>query len=185
VRACAHPSPHGDSAAGVAGAARGLHTEPMSTYLFAWNPALWNWPELARDRAKLARAGHVDIEWSSGRAKNLEPGSRAFLVRLGVPPKGLFGAGFVLTAPVSGAHWLEHKAKAGATTNYVRLRLESLEREPIVTFDDLAQPPFSRYRWAVRQSGTRVPSTLAERLEALWDARRAAQAPRTSARRKA
>jgi 5-methylcytosine-specific restriction protein A len=146
----------------------------MATYLFAWNPALWPWPGLAHDRARLARIGHVDTEWSSGRARRIEPGSRAFLVRLGVPPKGIFGSGVVLTAPVSGPHWLEEKAAAGVTTNFVHLRLEALLATPLVTFEDLAHPPFSRFRWAVRQSGTRLPSSLAERLEDLWERRRSA-----------
>jgi 5-methylcytosine-specific restriction protein A len=148
----------------------------MATYLFAWNPVLWNWPELARDIAKLRRRGHVDIEWSSGRARNLEPGSRAFLVRLGVPPKGLCGSGFVLSAPMAGLHWLEAKAAAGITTHYVRLRLDTLSLTPLVTFDALAKPPFSRYRWGVRQSGTRVPSSLADEVEALWERARSAAA---------
>ncbi len=156
----------------------------MPTYLFAWNPALWPWPELARDRARLRQRGHVDVEWSSGRARNVEPGSRAFMVRLGVPPKGLFGAGFVLTEPRAGPHWLADKAAAGIATNYVRLRLEVLDESPLVTFDDLAQPPFSRFRWAVRQSGTRVPSSLADRLEDLWERRRTPAAqPRAGRRR--
>jgi 5-methylcytosine-specific restriction protein A len=150
----------------------------VATCLFAWNPALWPWPELGQDRARLARAGHVDVEWSSGRARRIEPGSRAFLVRLGVPPKGIFGAGFVLTAPVAGPHWLEEKAAAGITTHFVQLRLEALFDVALVTFEDLAHPPFSRYRWAVRQSGTRVPSSLAERLEALWEQRLADASPK-------
>jgi 5-methylcytosine-specific restriction protein A len=157
----------------------------MATYLFAWNPALWPWPDLAKDRARLARRGHVDIEWSSGRARTIEAGSRAFLVRLGVPPKGLFGAGVVLTEPRTAPHWRDEKAALGITTHYVMLRLEVLEGAPIVTFDDLAQPPFSRYRWAVRQSGTRVPSSLADRVEDLWQARRESPSARVgSARRR-
>ena len=58
----------------------------VATYLFGWNPKLWNWPELNRDRARLARQGFIDIRWSSGRVRQIEPGSRAFFVRLGVPP---------------------------------------------------------------------------------------------------
>ena len=157
----------------------------VATYLFAWNPKLWDWPEIPADMRKLARRGHVDIEWSSGRARNLEPGSRAFLVRLGVEPKGLFGAGTVMTVPVERAHWRKDKAAQGSTTNYVMLRLDSLFELPVVTFDDLARPPFSRYRWAVRQSGTRVPATLADAVEALWEPRRrAAVAPKPAAARK-
>ncbi len=156
----------------------------VATHLFAWNPALWDWPTLPAEIRGLGRRGFQDTEWSSGRARNLEPGSRAFLVRLGVPPKGIFGAGTVMTAPVRRLHWREDKAALGGTTNYVMLRLDSLFATPQVTFDDLAKPPFSRYRWAVRQSGTRVPSTLAEALESLWEARSAAAPDRPRAQSK-
>ncbi len=155
----------------------------VATHLFAWNPKLWDWPELPADVRKLVRRGHVDIEWSSGRARNLEPGSRAFLVRLGVPPKGIFGAGTVMTPPVERAHWREDKAREGRTTNFVMLRLDSLFEMPLVTFDALARPPFSRYRWAIRQSGTRIPGPIADALETLWEPRRDAAIATSKGRR--
>ena len=98
----------------------------VDTHLFAWNPVLWNWPELPDDIRTLAKRGHLDTDWSAGRTRNLEPGSRAYLVRLGVPPKGLFGAGTVMTAPVERRHWRKDKAAAGTTTGYVMLRLDAL-----------------------------------------------------------
>ena len=153
----------------------------VDTHLFAWNPALWNWPELPDDMRKLARRGHLDTDWSTGRTRNLEPGSRAFLVRLGVPPKGLFGAGTVMTAPVERRHWRKDKAAAGAKTGYVMLRLDALFEMPIVTFDDLGEPPFAGFRWGIRQSGVRVPGPLAEALDALWQSRCAAAAAPTVA----
>ena len=66
----------------------------MTTYVFAWNPRLWGWPALGRNRRTIESRGHVDIEWACGRTRAIEPGSRAFFVRLGVPPKGLIGAGY-------------------------------------------------------------------------------------------
>ena len=102
----------------------------MATYLFAWNPAIWNWPELAGDIRKLARRGHFETEWACGRHRNIDPGSRAFLVRLGVAPKGIFGSGVTLTPPVTRSHWIEKKAAAGILTNYTTLRLEHLFEMP-------------------------------------------------------
>ena len=148
----------------------------MATYLFAWNPIYWNWPELADQIRRLKRRGHVDIEWASGRTRSIEPGSRAFMVRLGTPPKGIIGSGFTLTAPAPGRHWIDSKARAGVPALHLKLRLETLCATPIVTFDDLAQPPFSRFRWGVRASGTRVPSTVADAFEDLWEKRVAALA---------
>ena len=150
----------------------------MATYLFAWNPAIWNWPELAGDIRKLARRGRLQTGWSCGRHRNIEPGSRAFLVRLGVAPKGIFGSGVTLSAPEAGRHWIEAKATAGISTNYVTLQLERLFEMPLVTFDELDIAPFRRFRWGVRSSGTYLPETIADALEDLWEARVAAAPPR-------
>jgi len=143
----------------------------MATYLFAWNPSLWNWPELAKDMRQLRRRGHFDTEWNSGRVRNIEIGSRAFLVRVGVPPKGIFGAGYTLTAPVPTVHWRPEKAAIGAIQQRLTLRLEVLHALPLVTYDDLAARPFARFRWGVRSSGVRIPSSLADALEDVWQAR--------------
>ena len=146
----------------------------MATYLFAFNPAIWNWPQLAADIRKLARQGHLDRPWSCGRHRNIEPGSRAFLVRLGVPPKGIMGSGVTLTEPATVPHWIEEKAAAGITTNRLTLRLETLFELPPVTFDELEVPPYRRFRWGVRSSGTYLPAPIADAFEDLWEARVAA-----------
>lgn len=143
----------------------------MATYVFAWNPKLWNWPELPRERARIARRGHVDVEWACGRIRAIEPGSRAFFVRVGVPPKGLIASGYTLTEPRIGTHWLGRRAKRGVVTHYLRLRLEFLTDTPIITSDELAHPPFGRFRWGVRQSGTRMPTSIADALEPWWEER--------------
>jgi 5-methylcytosine-specific restriction protein A len=96
-------------------------------------------------------------------------------MRLGVPPKGLIGAGYALSAPWQDVHWLADKAAQGATTHYLKLRLEFLRDTPIIALDELARPPFRRFRWAVRQSGTRMPSSIADALEPWWE-RRVAEA---------
>ena len=143
----------------------------MPTYLFAWNPKLWPWPELARLRARVKRRGFADLEWSSGRTRQIEPGGRAFMIRLGVPPKGVIGSGVTISAPRAALHWREEKAALGTMTNYLDLRLEHLLETPLISFDDLARPPFSRYRWGIRQSGAYLPESLADALESLWEKR--------------
>jgi hypothetical protein len=155
----------------------------VATYLFAWNPAIWNWPDLTADIRRLAKRGHLDTRWSCGRHRNIDPGSRAFLVRLGVSPKGIFGAGFTLTPPAADVHWIEERAAAGETTNYTTLRLDSLFAAPLVTFDELTEPPFRRFRWGVRSSGTYLPETTADALEDLWEARVAAARERSASGR--
>lgn len=145
----------------------------MTTYVFAWNPKLWNWPELERDARRIVTRGYVDIEWACGRVRAIERGSRAFFVRVGVAPKGLIASGHTLSEPREDRHWIDARAAQGATTHYVKLRLEFLGRLPVITLDELARPPFGRFRWAVRQSGTRMPTSIADLLEPWWEKRTA------------
>ena len=157
----------------------------MATHLFAFNPKLWNWPSLADDIRTLARRGHFDTEWSCGRFRAIEPGSRAFMVRLGVAPKGLIGSGVVMTAPAERDHWIESKRAAGALARSVVLRLDKLFEMPLITFDELEVPPWRRFRWGIRASGTRLPSALADALEPWWAERAdTASAARAAAPRK-
>lgn len=141
----------------------------MATFLFAWNPKYWNWPELAAERRRIARKGFVDAQWASGRTRQIEPGSRAFMARLGVPPKGIIGSGVTMTAPVPGVHWREDKKLKRQTTLHLVIRWDALFETPLVSFDELAVPPFSRFRWATRASGMRIPSHVADALETLWE----------------
>jgi hypothetical protein len=143
----------------------------MASHVYAWNPKLWDLPEQPRERRAIARRGHVDIEWACGRNRAIEVGSRAFFVRLGVPPKGVFGSGYALCEPWEDVHWLDERAQLGARTRYVKLRLDALFDTPLISLDELARPPFGRFRWAVRQSGVRLPSSLADLLEPWWEAR--------------
>jgi hypothetical protein len=143
----------------------------VASYVYAWNPKLWDWPEQPRERRRIDTRGHVDIEWACGRARSIEPGSRAFFVRLGVPPKGIFGSGYALTAPWEDVHWLDEKAQLGVRARYLKLRLDALFDAPLITLDELKKPPFGRFRWTVRQSGTRLPSAIADALEPWWEVR--------------
>jgi hypothetical protein len=120
----------------------------------------------------LRRRGHLVVDWACGRTRQIEPGSRAFFMRLGVAPKGLFAAGVTISEPISGPHW--RADKPGAQALYLGIRIEALSAAPVILLDELTVPPFSRFRWTVRQSGTRVPSSLADALEPLWEKRLAA-----------
>jgi 5-methylcytosine-specific restriction protein A len=131
---------------------------------------------MPKDIRQLNRRGHFDTEWNSGRVRNIEVGSRAFLVRVGIPPKGIFGAGHTLTEPVPTPHWRPERRAAGAIQQRLWLRLEALYPLPPITYDDLGIPPFARFRWGVRSSGVRIPSTLADHLEDLWEVQTAAAA---------
>ncbi len=140
----------------------------MQTYLFAWNPERYEWTNLDDMVEELTRVGHVDFGWSCGNRKDLPTGSRCFLIRLGKPPKGIIGSGVTRSGPKSGEHWDEVKAAAGMKELYVVVRFDFLARTPLITWDELKEPPFSRFRWGIQASGVKIPKTLTDDLETLW-----------------
>ena len=70
----------------------------MNTYLFAWNPKKWNWDTLLKDIDTVQKKGYVTRVWSSSNG-NIRPGDRAFLVKLGVEPRGIIASGYVSSFP--------------------------------------------------------------------------------------
>ncbi len=145
----------------------------MSTYLFAWNPKRWTWDDLDGQIEQVGLVGHTDDRWSSGNTKQLPVGSRFFLIRLGVEPKGIIGSGLTLSEPEYGPHWDDKKAANGGETLYCDIRFDYLSEDVLVTWHELQAPPFSSFRWGVQASGISIPDPIAEALEELWQSRTA------------
>lgn len=145
----------------------------MSTYLFAWNPKRWTWTDLDAQVEQVGLCGHADDRWSSGNTKQIPAGSRFFLIRLGVEPKGIIGSGITLSVPGYGPHWDEDKAVSGSETLYCDIRFDYLSDDVLVPWKELQQPPFSSFRWGVQASGVSIPTPVAATLEGLWQLRTA------------
>ena len=77
----------------------------MKTYLFVWNPNKWHWASLEQDIDLIEQTGHSTQTWTATSHKKIQIGDRAFLMRLGVEPKGIMGAGFITSEPFFAKHW--------------------------------------------------------------------------------
>ncbi len=58
----------------------------MSTYLFIWNPKVWNWTHLEQSIELLNKTGHYAEAWSCISHRQVKLGDRAFLMRVGKSP---------------------------------------------------------------------------------------------------
>jgi 5-methylcytosine-specific restriction protein A len=149
----------------------------MDTVLLAWNPARFPWGNLQDELSEIRRKGQVTDRWSVGNRTTLKPGSRFFLIRLGVEPRGLVGSGWTTSAPFDGPHWDFEKAANGDTTKYADLYFDALAEDPIIPMDDLRHPPFSNVHWSTQISGIQIPAPVAEELETIWAQRTATIVP--------
>ena len=140
----------------------------MNTILFTWNPRKWPWNDLPQAVAEANVDGrHVDT-WSCGVTRHIQPGDRAFLMRLGIAPKGIMGSGVVLTEPKEGLHWDDERAAKGKTGFYVEILFDVLSATPIIGEKVLASSPFASHNWYPRASGTFISPHIAKILESEW-----------------
>jgi 5-methylcytosine-specific restriction protein A len=146
------------------------------TFLLTWHPGRWPWADLVGALDDVSTAGIVHERWSVGNRRDLPPGSRLFLMRLGEDPKGLVGSGWSTSAPAQGPHWDDERARGGDVTWFVSLDLDVLQEAPVIDLDVLTQPPFDSVSWTPQSSGVEIPAPVAEALESVWAQRTAGPA---------
>ncbi len=139
----------------------------VNTFLFAWNPIKWNWTTLEQSIEQLEKSGKVTERWSCLSHKIIKPGDRAFLVRLGSEPRGIFASGYVVSEPFLSKHWSDE----GKNIYRVLIEFEVLlnpDKEPILALDNLKTGNLGIQEWTPQSSGISVKPELVEELEAVW-----------------
>ena len=140
---------------------------------------MWTWKEhdLTKLVLKVARTGSANGSWSCGNRKDLPIGSRFFLIRLGQEPKGIVGSGRTKSEPESESHWDPSLRRQGKKALYVELIFDFLSKEPLITWEELQESPYSKVSWGIQASGMLLPDAVVEALELLWNRRTTGSEP--------
>ena len=145
----------------------------MVTYLLAWNPKGARRSSVSAMAEALKRGEEVTSRWGCGQTRRPAKGDRFFLIRLGVPPKGIIGSGTIIKGSYEVPHWDSAKAHAGRTSRCVQVHFEALldpETEVVFPREALDAPPFSSMHWSTQMSGIRIPDAVAKALDKAWRA---------------
>lgn len=145
-----------------------IKTRAERTFLFTWNPNKWEWRDLPQAVYEANVEGRYLYQWSCGTTRRIYPGDRVFLLRLGVSPKGIIGAGVVVSEPSEEIHWDPEKAEQRKTVYSVEILFDVLSYLPILGEITLASGVLGKYNWFPHASGTRIPNEVADKLEKLW-----------------
>ncbi len=148
----------------------------MSTFLLTWNPGRWGWKDPSdnlRDSIReVRRRGYVERRWSCGNSGLPQQGDRVFLMRQGIEPRGIIGAGTVIDGSYWGPHWEKQKAQAGKRGRFVKVRFDTLldpEHDVILAREVLiGDARFEGGNWDCRMSGTQIEEPTASELENAW-----------------
>lgn len=139
----------------------------QNAYLFAWNPNNWPSSELYKDIEKLKETGKVELEWNCTNNYNkIKRGDRAFLIRIGVNPKGIIGSGTVTSDPFLSKHWSDPEKKV----HTVKIEFDVLidaDKDPILLQEDLEKTLPSQLR-SPRSSVTTIGEEIIPEIEKEW-----------------
>ena len=136
----------------------------MNAYLFGWNPVKFKWDGLDEDIKKLSAGRGLKDDWSVVSHKTIRPGDRAYIVRVGIEPKGIFASGFVSSAPCMAL-------RKGRTYYRIEITLDVLlnpDKQPILTLAVLKTGNLAAQTWTPQASGISIRPQLADELEGVW-----------------
>ena len=143
----------------------------MAAYLLTWNPKNWTWADLPEIAEKLSQGLPVHDRWSCGNNRSIEVGSRVFLLRQGVEPKGIVASGWTTRAPFPEPHWDPDRAAAGDLAYYIEFAADAIVNPAIAspldvrTFDS---GPLAEVYWDTPASGNSLPDAAAYALSSAW-----------------
>lgn len=136
----------------------------MNAYLFGWNPQKFAWNDLDDDIKRLAAEGAIEDNWSVASHKTIKPGDRAYIVRLGIEPKGIFASGYIASEPYLAS-------RKGRIYHRITISIDVLlnpDREQILSLDILKTGNLAGQTWTPQASGISIKAHLADELEGVW-----------------
>jgi hypothetical protein len=136
----------------------------MKAYLFGWNPLKFEWADLDKDIEKLKSTGRLEDNWSVASHKTIQPGDRAYIVRVGVEPKGIFASGIIASEPYLAFRKGRHYHRITITIDV----LLNPDKEQILTLDILKTGNLAAQTWTPQSSGISIRLELVDELEGVW-----------------
>lgn len=136
----------------------------MKAYLFGWNPTKFEWADIDEDIKKLAATGSYTDNWSVISHKSIRPGDRAYIVRVGVEPKGIFASGVVSSDAYPAFRKGRHYYRVEVTLDV----LLNPDKESILTLDILKTGNLAAQVWTPQASGISIKPELVDELEGVW-----------------
>lgn len=139
----------------------------VSAYLFVWNPKKWDWETLDQSVDQLEATGRLSEKWSCASHKAVAIGDRAFLLRLGVEPKGIMGSGWIASQAFLSPHWSgDDKLVPRVIIDFDTLLHPDKSR--LLGLDLLSKGPLAQQTWTPQASGISISPDVVPALEALW-----------------
>jgi len=130
-------------------------------FLITWNPQQRRWHDMPT-ASPLTLSGELFQDWWGVRSKSVRIGSRLFLLRQGVEPRGIVGSGWATSAPRR-----RNPPAPGRINQVVDVVFDVLldpAKYPPLDWRTFTTAPLNKVHWKTQSSGIIVP----DELEAEW-----------------
>lgn len=141
----------------------------LSHWLFCWNPQYWAWDTLS-DAIEATRKGGTIIEKWRCANQNVSMGDKAWLIRVGKPPKGIMAVGNIISKPYEARP--SEETGEDKSFRYVDIeftRILDVFKESFISEKDLSEITIDNQQWWPQASGIEIKKRSAEALEKMWD----------------
>jgi predicted HNH restriction endonuclease len=149
----------------------------MPSFYFLWNPDQFRELDMNQIVQDMATGQPAAIVWNAGiRSKTpFPPGSRAFMVRTGKEPRGVFAYGSIPTGELLD-DWKNWGKAQGGKVPHVEIELEKAinpdtQPEQVISLQLFKERHYPYNEWNPPASGTPIRDQTADQLRALFDAR--------------
>lgn len=136
--------------------------------LLTWNPERGK-PMNLCDGMKSTTAGRAVFSgWSTGSSKNIEPGTRCFLMRQKSEPRGIVASGYIVTRPEPAPGYAK---RHDAMIVFTMILDTDSDVDAVISFDELmSDQNMAATNWLTAGGGIRIKPESLEVLEQSWSA---------------
>ncbi|MDP9081972.1 MAG: HNH endonuclease [Bacteroidota bacterium] len=141
----------------------------MNTYLFSWNPDNWPFDERFDNIEEIRITGSTRQRWSVAAHKQVRPGDRAFIVKVGKTfgRQGIFGSGKIVSWPFLSPHWQDQDKMV----ERIIIEFDTLldpETQSTLLVDVIKKEIREHQVWMPQHSGIAISKDVTNKLEVLW-----------------
>jgi hypothetical protein len=141
---------------------------PRATnYLFTWKNDHWPRENLLKFVNDFESKGMVEEDWTCAAFRQIQPGDRAYLLKQGERPRGIFGRGRVASEPYPSQTVLPHRGDQRVNLRFDVNRGDVLcdpQERLLVTEEQLLRLA-PRSQWQIRAAGMSLDANAARELD--------------------
>ena len=139
-----------------------------NAYLFAWNPANWEFRDLEKNLNEIRDFGKTTMDWKVQSTRKIRIGDQAYVMRVGDKRPGIFASGTISRLPYPGPYFKDPTQLVPKVDIDFEFFLDPFKVDYLSLKEIEEKIPSGQF-WTPHQSGIQIREEVAGKLEQLWN----------------